>query len=601
MSGTEGITIKSTLKAHDKLLFDVIKRQAGSLEKAITEGTMNSIEAGTPKIIIKMWQGNIPEQGGRPQAFLRIEDTGEGIKTEREIALHFETFGQPHEANENIKYKQFRMGRGQMFAFGRNIWRTSQFKMEVDINKMGLTYNLTKGLEQFDGCVIDIELYENPIGDWQCRSIEALRESVAEQVRYVDVPVMFNDKQISIDPVTLNWDFEDDDAYYSFNDASVLKIYNLGIYVKNINKSDAGVGGVIVSKRQLKVNFARNDVQSDCPVFKRIREIVQENKLKIITKKYRALSTGERYSLLRDLRDGAVKFDVLAGKRIFRTAQGKWYSWNMIIKSAAPWTFAPEGDMKADKAMQMGQALCFSQSMLDELCYDDKKDCFFDWIMQEQLRYDDDKSNYEQNIHEWYKKKILEELSRKRVSYLCYDKSDKVAQEMLPTLSSQFDESYQIFQPKECIASEKRILSVLNESCNDVWRNRRICLGASTVASAWTDGRSYVVLDRNWLKRLSLNKDGDILQLFGMLAHEMAHDDNTAGTHIHGPEFYEKYYILTHNKKYYQNPLFFCFMFKKSMLNSNIEAKKRKEAEKEAERNEKLGIANTDTVAANIK
>ncbi len=584
MAGTE--TVKSTLKAHDKLLFDVIKRQAGTLKKAITEGTMNSIEAGTPEIVITMREGE-PDADGKKPAFLRIEDKGVGIKTEEEIVLHFETFGQPHETNEHTIWKQFRMGRGQMFAFGKNVWRTSQFKMVVDINNMGLDYHLTKGLPEVDGCIIDIELYENPIGDWQCRSIEALREEVQEQVRYVRIPVIFNEKMISVDPSTLNWDYEDDNAYYIFNDSSALKIYNLGIYVKSIHQSQAGVGGIVVSKKQLKVNFARNDVQSNCDVFKEIRNVVQDNKLKRASKKYRSMSDGERYSLLRDLRDGAVRFSELKSKRIFRTAQGKWYSWNMIAKSPIPWTFSPEGDMAADRDIELGAALCFSQSMLDELCYSNESDLFFDWIMKEQLRYDKSKKAWEQNIV-GLREEVLAALEVKRSTYLRYDDTDVVAQENLSTLRSQFREDYKLIPYSKCTVSEKRILDVLNGYT--VWGKRKICLGVSTVAVAWTNGSSYIAVDRNWLRGLNLSANCDILRLFTTLAHEMSHDEDSAGTHVHGPHFKDRYYELTHHRVGFENPIYYVFYFTNSMRSYRIESKRQKEMEKERKLKEKLGL-----------
>lgn len=593
------VTEERTLSAHEKLLYDVIKRQAGTLKKAITEGTMNSIEAGTPEIIIRMWQEE-SETGddGKPRAYLHIEDRGIGIKTEEEITLHFETFGQPHEENENKIYANFRMGRGQMFAFGENTWRTSQFKMEVDINKKGLTYTLTKGLEEAEGCVIDIVLYENPIGDWQCRSIEALREDVAEMVRYVNVPVFFNDKQISVNPTTLNWDFEDGDAYYLFNDASQLKIYNLGIYVHSIPKSQAGVGGIVVSKNQLKVNFARNNVQGDCEVFKRIRQVVQINKLKKVAKKYRSLSADERYSLLRDFRDGTIQYSDMVGKRIFKTAQGKWYSFNMILESPLPWTFAPDGNMKADKCIESGAALCLSQGMLDELCYYDEKDCFLDWIMAEQLRIDPTLEDYEQNISRWERNTILKKLNSKRVAYIRFSSTDMVAQEGLAIL--ELNESFQLVVKINAV--EKRILNVLNGACSDVWHGRKICFGQSTVASAWTDGCSYIALDRNWVKRLPLGNIGGALQLFVTLAHEMAHDGNTAGSHVHGPEFYERYYRITHDKTYHRNPLFHAFGFVKAMKQSRIDEQQAKQDAKDKEVMEKLGMSiSEENIAASTK
>ena len=39
-------------KMHEKLLVDVIKKQAGTLQKAILEGITNSIEAGATKVCV---------------------------------------------------------------------------------------------------------------------------------------------------------------------------------------------------------------------------------------------------------------------------------------------------------------------------------------------------------------------------------------------------------------------------------------------------------------------------------------------------------------------------------------------------------------------
>ena len=35
-----------------------------------------------------------------------------------------------------------------------------------------------------------------------------------------------------------------------------------------------GCGGEVVSKQQLKVNFARNDIQHDCPIWKVVKKFV---------------------------------------------------------------------------------------------------------------------------------------------------------------------------------------------------------------------------------------------------------------------------------------------------------------------------------------
>jgi len=45
MTATATTAIQKQFGMHPKLLMDVIQRQAGTLEKAILEGTMNGIEA----------------------------------------------------------------------------------------------------------------------------------------------------------------------------------------------------------------------------------------------------------------------------------------------------------------------------------------------------------------------------------------------------------------------------------------------------------------------------------------------------------------------------------------------------------------------------
>jgi hypothetical protein len=587
-----------TLQADPNLLLDVMRKQAGTLQKAVCEGTMNSIEAGATAIHIKLWEEPPTEeekaQGSRGKAFVTIQDDGLGIKTRKEVEMHFERFGTPHDASENKTWAKFRMGRGQMFAFGKNTWRTCTFEMLVDIEDpdMRLNWIFEEGLPEHEGCLIHIELYRNPFGTYDCASPDAFKERLQEQVRFVRTPVYFNDELISVDPDELEWDFEDEHSYYQFNDNSQFKIYNLGIFTRGYSIAHIGVGGTAVSKKQLDVNFARNDILSTCAVWKAMQVVVQENKIKKAQKKYRAMGNGERWSLLRDLRDGTEPFDTLRSKRIFRTAQGKWFTWNMFVKNVMPWTFAEEGDMSADKAMEMGSALCFSQRMVREIGYDGPSDQFFDWLFKNQLAIDPCKDRWQQNILSYEREKIENILAVKRKSYLLYNDEDITSQVGLSSLKDMFKEEYRLLPNNKLTKVEKRIVGVLNDlGC---WKGRQISIGQSTVAKAWTNGSTYIVFDRGWLKKLDLNCANGVVQLFTVGAHEMAHDDDSAKTHIHGPEFYEKYYEITHNTRWNMNPLYHAFKFKKYMANSRIEYAKAQEAEKEREAQKKLGLVAAD-------
>src|SRR5690606_23598776 len=105
-----------------------------------------------------------------------------------------------------------------------------------------------------------------------------------------------NGEQISKRPEAGKWDAEDEDAYYRFSERQMLEIYNLGVLVTSVSSGQYGVGGVVVSKQRLDVNFARNDVQSSCPVFSRIEKTLRSRSKNTAKKKAR-LTDGERESL----------------------------------------------------------------------------------------------------------------------------------------------------------------------------------------------------------------------------------------------------------------------------------------------------------------
>jgi len=563
---------KKNLKMHKKLLLDVIKKQAGSLEKAILEGVMNAVEAMSNEVKLELI---VVED----KAILTIKDDGIGITTEKELVEHFETFGTPHSEDENVIWKQFRMGRGQMFAFGYNTWRTSTFKMEVDIEKWGLTYHLTKNLPYVDGCDITIELYKNPIGGYTYPTIDSLKDSIRTQIEFVQTPIYFNGEQLSTPPQDLSgWTYEDENAYYLFNAGDGVKIYNLGAFVKKIDAYRAGTSGVIVSKKRLDVNFARNDIQSDCPVFEEIDKIIIKNRVnKATKKKYVAMTDYERYALLKDLRDAVQPLYNLKGKRIFKTAQGKWYSLNMILNNHQPWTFTPEGCRIADTVMENGQALCLSEDILNFLNYSGKRYDFFRWLLNAQRKRS-------------YIGYIDKDLEIKVKLYIPYDEKELDSFETSSKcLTDGFSEEFSILPHNKLTIVEKRIIEVLQSfRC---WDGRAINIGVSDACAAWTDGNSHITIERSFLRKKSLRYDRDIVRLFNILTHELAHDDKTDGSHMHGPQFYERFYEIIFS---YDSPFVHATRFKTYMENAKMEEKKKKIIEKqkakEKEIKNKLGV-----------
>ena len=185
---------------------------------------------------------------------------------------------------------------------------------------------------------------------------------------------------------------------------------------------------------------------------------------------------------------------------------------------------------------------------------------------------------------------------KQKIDHLRYDKEDEVSQIGLSTLRSQFNEDYQLVPREDCTKVEKRLLDTVNYQASGALGNRKICFGISTVAKAWTDGQTYIALEKNWVKNLNLLSEGYILELFTVIAHELAHDQNTAGSHVHGPQFYERFYEVVFNKHWNGNPLYASFSFKRAMEKARMNEKIQAEEKKEKKLKQKLGIGNTENV-----
>lgn len=558
---------KRALKMHKKLLMDVIKRQAGQLHKSTLEGIMNAIEAGASRVDVTF----TPAENDTP-AHLRIKDDGKGITTADEIERFFETFGTPHDESEGKIWAQFRMGRGQLFAFGLNSWRTATFQMIVDVEGMGLEYDLKQDLDFAEGCTIDIDLYKNPIGT-NYASLNALKDEIKNQIEFMEIPIFFNGEQLNTPPSECKWDIEDDDAYYTWGIGSDLVVYNLGAYVKKIPATSAGVTGMIVSKKQLKVNFARNDIQADCDVWHNINGVIKKNRKKRVRKASRRLDQYERIALLKDIRDGIQDWFEVRTLKIIPTANDNLASLKDIRDCTQPWSFAPLGNRTADRLMERKQALVLSEDVYNVLGYSGHLNKFWTWLLGDK---------------QWGP-------SNRKVGHL-----EKLYQPMngingQAGLADHLSETYHIFAKSDLTVVERRILKILNHYGDSAWGNRIIAIGQSDVAEAWTDGKSYIVIDRDFLKRCYLPHGVD--RLVAVLIHEMSHDVDTSGTHMHGENFYKRFHDICvrdqgiHGR---YSPLWliarFYDEFKNAKLNEKVEKAINKEKKAKERRDKKLGI-----------
>lgn len=273
------MTTKREFEATEGLLHDVMRKQAGSVEKAVLEGVMNSVDAGATQIDVQIDADQ-----------MTISDNGTGM-ARSDIESYFEKFGLKDDDIEEKEFGKFRMGRGQIFNFGLNIWHTGHNILVVNLNEdetnteidgeevtldtSGLSYNLLDTDENVDGCDIRVDFYET------LDDVRSTVTGVRKLIEFIpwlhNVEITINGDAVSNEAVS---DVEIDSAYFLFEPEEDLgklntwsdktAIYNKGAYVK---KEDLGpVSSVIVTKVDLDVNFARNDILDNDTVWRDIRE-----------------------------------------------------------------------------------------------------------------------------------------------------------------------------------------------------------------------------------------------------------------------------------------------------------------------------------------
>ena len=507
-------------KQHPNHLRNTVLRQAGTLWKAILEGVMNSVDAGATHCHITL-----------DKDMVTITDDGRGFQSREEIADFFQTFGTPHE-DTDATYGEFRMGRGQIMAFGVNTWHTNNYVMDVDIRDKGMTFDLEEVKQSTNGCNIVIHLYDKLIIS---QLAEAERE-LEKFVKYVDIPVCLNGKEISQNPAEKKWDYVTDEAYIKLTSTGSLNVYNLGVYVTDIGSHNYGVGGEVVSRKRLKLNFARNDVMrrghEKCPEWAKIEPNLKTKATETNLKTNRLNDTG-RTSLVRSMHHGEANegnYSELLSKKVFTDVRGRHWSLNGLRNKfwkVKQFSVAPKGSKVGERVHEMGKVFVFSSKTAQDLgCYG------------------------EDTYHI-----IASDLDRcfRHVNGHGYNLFD-IEYVALKDLKNDFDESFEFLKDKQLTERQRVLLAVLNNCQTSIngLQDRTIVLGESDVATAWTDGNTYVALNVEFVKALMERHNFDVKMFTNLglvLVHEFCHDALDRDTHAHDLEFMDKYVQLLDGSK----------------------------------------------------
>lgn len=499
------VSERRAFSMHENLLRDVIERQAGTLDKAVLEGVMNLIEAGATKGEITLTSDT-----------LVISDDGKGFATKEEIVEAFEVFGKSDaRKQEEKRFARFQIGRGQLFAFGKTCYRTRTFAMTVDLRACtnGVEYTLEEGLPDQPGCVVTVALYDR----LDAFHVLDVSRSISRNCKYVDVPLYCNGKQINVDPRSEKWTSETKDAYCrQYPRGHSISVYNLGVFVEQTY--GYGSGGVVVSKRQLMLNFARNQVIRSCPVWKRISTLfaAQGEKSLLSLRSFSAEAAG---TVLSRLACGEYEGRDVSRRPLFKDTNGKRRSLEDLQRATAL-SFDSPGSQRADLVMQQTGAIVLNE---------DHAFCAFNvGSVAEAARE-------------------LRALAKRLGGAF---------PEVVPisTLAKGVRDDTTFYRDCDLSVEERAALEVLRHYFEDPWMAARMGInlplginlprplkvGRRTGALAWTDGGTYIALDRAHLKS-HMRTVGGWAVLLSTMAHEYSHlsDERT-----HDGAFYERYHDL---------------------------------------------------------
>lgn len=485
------------------LLVSVIRSQAGTLTKALLEGVMNSLDAGATRVDITLDTHSFS-----------IADNGRGFASEEEVRLWFGRFGTPHQAGD-AQYGRFRMGRGQLFSHAASVWTSNRFRLSVDINRQGLTYATESLAEPVRGCRIEATLYE-PL------SAATLAETLTELKKYVAFaprPVHVNGALYGASPARLkNWTSETEDAWVRLTpDSEELLVYNQGMFVCAFPSWKVGMGGVVVSKRALEVNFARNAVmERSCPVWARIRAWLEQLVFAKLANASR-LADGERAFLARRIGQATGRgLELLRNAKVLTEPSGRHVPLT-VLREVHTLVHVPRATPLACQVHGNGVFVVTDRVIERFGAYS-----FEDFV--ERLRQAPDVLHPQMQVQT--ASAAMQEQGLGETTGLAREALSRRQQAAFIALA---------FLNREL--SERLQRGGLSEASREllVARQKR------DSAIAWTDGRSYITANVRSLKFFEKGLDG-VSRWTYVLLHEYMHDTDDSESHDHSEVFLAKFH-----------------------------------------------------------
>lgn len=540
---------RRSFKIHPSIIRTIIHEQAGSLEKAMAELVMNSVDAGATRIDIYM------NQSART---FRVVDNGRGFQSLGEIEDFFETWGKPHDEEDTPKFGRFRIGRGQIMSYAATHWRSGNFGMDVDLQGQNLEfgYQLNVFPENQAGCTIEGKFYKHTNVPWPSTRATYWPE-LKLMVRYVTVPVHLHlekdGEDIDSECITAGtsrWSDETEAAYFKFKpDQPELYVYNQGIFVTSFEGSKFGCGGVINSKLPLPVNLARNAIiENGNPVWKSIVDTYSRYFSIQITKS-KTLTEVQCKKLLHDLiySDQPISEQSTLDARqlaCIPDLNGQLQPLFKFIHCSRFTVFDGKHHGIAERVIREDLAWVVTGKLLHWLgCTRDDSPEHIESVIQHLQR----RMGFKHHAGSG----LMEHLPFARLIRQLNDTASRLKDDQLTDVE---------LMTLKCLRSANYSVHRMVFGWGSVERVRRIVAGVSDTADGWTDGLTYIAINRKHLQLQEGNLSSCLYygypatgfqfsMMVNILIHEYCHLDTSVGEHQHDFEFYQRFHSHATNSR----------------------------------------------------
>lgn len=510
------------IESTKNLIVSIIKDQSDNLEKAWREAISNTLDSCGSSAWL--WYN---------ENRTIITDDGDGIplheSDKRKLMTHMGETSKNRSDDETIG--QFGIGKGQYIAKGRVSVLSQDNAMHFDINNWGVeggarqtpmcnaveftrrfdeewAEHVEEGLEKHaGGFTIVISHYEEEVPS-RSYKWNRFENQIKKRFKFTEIAqdtnVYVNDERISngdIEAVATSpkstskiIDSEITGKVYievensSFGD---IKVYSNGVYVRSLNSS--AFKGVIVTERNLDLNFARNEIKSGCRIWTEIENDLENIKLNICQDipENKLGNSARKFLAERMCHDKELQTE-LADMKLFKAMDGKYHSYDEVM-SEQEVAFADPSERYANRVSEESESIILSNS---------------DGAVQ----------NIESNVKNTVDTFDVEERAEK---IGVTDEAQELEASDLPT-------------------RERCKLGVAQELADKLEIDRRVKFGEANHLDSWTDGCDEIVITESAAPSGSWNQY--VTELYRTLIYESTHTQDTKENEVNlGTVFNREY------------------------------------------------------------